>query len=391
MSKRTAGEGSIRKRTRGGRPDWWEARVYYYEGGVRKRRYIFGRTQSEARNGLREAQAQLEKGTLPSVANQTMAQFLTSWLPSVEARLKPRTFATYSTITNNYLIPSLGHMKLAALTPMHVNRYIANELKAGMAPRTVHHHRSVLKTALKDAMKHDLLMRNAAALSDAVRTPRHQVRPMNFEEAQSIIEAVAGSDLEGPVNVAIYLGLRSGEVFGLQWSDIDFVQQELNIERALQRLDGEFRFVTPKSATSVRTLPIPKPLVSLLKNHKKREQSKRREQQLPALTSKDLVFTDPFGEPIDANSVTRRMNLLLTKVKLRPRRFHDLRHGAATLLLASGVDIKTVSTMLGHSTIGITADLYASVLPNLKRNAANLMGERLPRRSKRAMNRTNVT
>jgi integrase len=299
-----------------------------------------------------------------------MGEFLTDWVAGREHSLRPRTWDTYCSIVREHLVPGLGRVKVAELTPQMVNAYLRRTLESGLSPRTVAHHRAVLRTALHDAMRHGHIERNAAGLSDPPRVPAYEVRVMEPAEACAILNAVAGTNLEGPVAVSLWGGLRIGETLGLKWGDIDWDGRVLHIRRALMRRGGETSLVEPKSRSSRRNVPIPVPMAEALQRHRAREAAKRLELGFSELTDDHLVFTAADAGPLKPSGLNRRFRTALDAAGLRSRRWHDLRHGCATLLLASGADLKVVSAILGHASISLTGNTYAAVVDSLKRDAS---------------------
>jgi integrase len=157
-------------------------------------------------------------------------------------------------------------------------------------------------------------------------------------------------------------GLRRGEAWGLRWVDLDLDAGELGVRQQLIEHHGSLQASEPKSAVSRRTIALDADTVRLLRAH--------RADQLARFGVRECVFTDPHGTAVKPSHVTHRFTAAVRDSGLPPVRLHDLRHGAATLALAAGVDLKTVQAMLGHSTIVTTADIYTSVLPELQRDAA---------------------
>jgi len=263
-------------------------------------------------------------------------------------------------------------MRLAKLTPHDVTMMMRRKQDAGLAPRTVHHMRAVLRRALNIAIRRGELHRNAATLAEPIKMTDHDVPLMPPEEAQAVLAAFREHPLEPIVALALWTGLRQAEILGLRWRDVDIDQRRITVAGTLQRLGGEWRLLPPKTRRSARTIAAPEPLVPVLVAHHDRQAAQKA--QLGDAWSDvipDLVFTTAIGTPITGTTVTNRFQWTLKHKGLPVRRFHDLRHGCATLLLASGVDLKTVSAILGHSTIAITADTYAGVLHSLHADAAD--------------------
>ena len=222
-------------------------------------------------------------------------------------------------------------------------------------------------------MRWGLVQRNVAALVSPPRVERKEVNPFSLEEARSFLEAIKGNRLEALYTVALALGLRQGEALGLRWEDIDLDSANLTVRFQVQRMKGEgLQLVELKTTSSRRTIELPDGVVKALRAHRVAQLEER---LLAGARWKDrgLVFSTKKGTPLDPRNVQTAFKRLLTKGKLRDQRFHDLRHGAATLLLAQGVSARAIMDLLGHSQIGITLNLYSHVMPELRRDAARKM------------------
>jgi integrase len=376
MSRRGNSEGSIYQRGDGR----WCAVVHIgYEGGHRRRRAFYGKTRQEAIYKLQAARRSLADSLpLPS-QRRTVGDFLETWLDNAAMKVRPRTLQRYREIVRLQLIPSLGRIPLVKLTPEHVDQMMKAALATGASPCTVSHQRAVLRTALNVAMRRGLLGRNVASLTDPPRVPQREVRPLSRADARVLLEAARGDRLEALFTVALAVGLRQGEALGLRWPDVDLDAGTLTIQRSLQRVGGEWLFLEPKTARSRRTLPLPGPVVAALREHRAR-QLQERLRIGPAWEGErwgDLVFTDEAGGPLSGFHVRRRFYALLAVAGLPPMRYHDLRHGAASLMAAQGVPIRTAMEILGHSQISTTANIYAHVAPELTREAADRMAAAL--------------
>jgi integrase len=226
---------------------------------------------------------------------------------------------------------------------------------------------------LGQAEKWGLVSRNVAKLVDVPRVKRVEINPYSPPEARAFVEAIKGDRLEALFYLALALGVRQGEALGLSWGDIDLDAQELTVRTALQRIDGEFRLVEPKSAASRRNLALADSVVEILKAHRTR-QLEERLQSGSYWQDTALVFTTPTGGPLSDGHVRRRFYKILAGAGLRRQRFHDLRHACASLLLAQNVHPRVVMETLGHSTISLTMNTYSHVLPAAQREAASKIG-----------------
>lgn len=377
QKRRGSGEGSIRQRADGR----WEGRIEagWSATGARRRASVFGRTRLEVVGKLRQLQAQRAAG-LPVVDGRTtVGSYLNRWLETVQPRVRPATHVRYKGIVTGQLVPSIGRIRLAALQPQQVAGMLAQLQRDGLAPRTVHHARAVLRTALSDAERLGVVTRNVAKLTEAPRVPSPAPRVLSPAEARAVLEAMSDPELRRLATVAVNTGLRQGELLGLRWSDVDLRAPELHVTMALQRLGGETRLVETKSRTSRRTVPLTADAVEAL--------SQERRVQLEARLAAGgrwtepipgLVFTTATGAPRSPSAVTHQFAESLAAAGIPHLRWHDLRAAFGGLMLASGSDLATVSSLLGHSSIAITASTYAGVLPSLKKDAAQRF-ERLMR------------
>jgi integrase len=279
---------------------------------------------------------------------------------------------SYAQLIRLHLKPGLGQYRLAKLSPAHVQKFMNDKLAAGLSPRSVQYLRAVLRRALGLALKWRMVQVNAATLVDAPKTNRPEVNPFSPEEARAFLGAIKGDRLEALFTCALALGLRQGEALGLLWDDIDLQARTITVRGNLQRIGHKLQLVEPKTRRSRRTLTLPQTTAAALRTHYRR-QLEEKVKAGARWHDTGFVFTSVIGTPLEPRNVVRRFHAVLKEAGLRHQRFHDLRHCAATLLLAQGVELRTIMEILGHSQISITADLYTHVIPAVKREAADLM------------------
>jgi len=221
-------------------------------------------------------------------------------------------------------------------------------------------------------MKWRLVAINAASLVEAPRTEQSESRPLTPEQTMKLLKSIRGDRLEALYTVAVAIGLRRGEALGLTWDCIDFDAATLTVRFQLQRIDKVLVRVEPKTARSRRTVALPSVVVDALRRHKIRQLEER---LLAGSRWQDTgyVFTTTIGTPLDGRSVTRFFTDALTRAELPHVRFHDLRHGCATLLLTQGASLRAIMETLGHSQIAVTANIYAHVGETIKRETAAMM------------------
>ena len=369
MTHRGNNEGSIYKRKDGR----WAASVTLPGG---KRRAFYGKTRQEAAHKLQAAQRVLNDG-LPIASDRlTVKQWLEQWLDdNVARKVRVRTLHRYQEIVQYHLAPRLGAMPLARLGPADVERLMNEGLRAGKSPQSVAHHRAVLRTALNVAMRHGIVARNVASLADPPHIPKREHEAITPAKARAILDAVQGDRLEALFAVALASGLRGGEALGLRWEDVDLEGGTMAIRRTLQRHDGEWLFLEPKTRTSRRTLRLPAPVVASLRHHKDRQAGERLllGPSWEGGRWGNMVFTDETGAPLAGDHVLRRFHKLLEKAGLPRMRYHDLRHGAASLMAAMGVPARVAMEIMGHSQISTTMNIYAHIAAEWQQDAVDKM------------------
>jgi integrase len=365
-TRRGNGEGSITQ-LKDGR---WQARVSLPNG---RRKAFYGRTRRDVAEKLKKALADQQQG-LPLVGERlTVGQFLTHWLEDVaRPSVRPRTYASYAQLLRLHLLPGLGRVPLAKLSPQHVQSFLNSKQTEGLSARTVQYLHAILRRALGQAERWGLVARNVARLVTPPKAARPEVQPLDIEQSRQLLAAARGDRLEALYIVAVTIGLRQGEVLGLRWQDIDLDRGLLTVAHQLQRIDGKLVLTEPKTARSRRTLQLPAVAIEALHAHKLRQLEERLAAG-PAWQDSGLVFTTTIGTPLDARNVVRHFQTLLARAGLPRMPFHNLRHTAASLLLAQGLDIRVVQQVLGHSQIALTANLYAHVTPTLLKDAATRM------------------
>jgi integrase len=399
MTGNVAGLGGRRRRGKGEGgitrlPDGrWQGRISWTDpSGTRRRKAVYGRTKAEVQEKLRRLLTQRDQGRpLPGDDRLTVAAYLERWLTDVAGRrVRPSTLLRYR-LDVQRISAALGRVRLTQLSSADVQRFLNGLSDQGLSPATVRHTRGVLRTALNQAQTWDLIPQNPAA-GKRVATPavpKAPVPAMTPELAEAILAAVQGTPVEGPVTVALLTGLRQGEVLGLCWSDVrlDADPPTLTVRHQLQRLGGRWRLLPPKAESARRTLPLPRRAVVALAAQRRRVAELRLRagplwQPLsgpghdPGLDN--LVFPSPTGRPQDARNVTKAFQRALARAGLPRLRFHDLRHGTATLLVASGAPLRAVADLLGHARVTLAAETYAHVAPTVRQELARRLDALLP-------------
>ena len=270
------------------------------------------------------------------------------------------------------------NLTLRELEARHLQMFYSEMLRK-VKPNTVIHYHAIIHSALKYAVKTDMLVQNVADKVDRPKKNSFQPVFLSAEEMQKMFEVLRGTKLELPVLVAAFYGLRRGEVVGLKWDAIDFEQGTISVKRTVTStiIDGkyqEFEQQSAKTKSSLRSLP----LVSNIREKllALREQQKENRRVCGNCYSKKYdgyVFVDAMGNIFNPRSVTANFSKLLEQNGLRHIRFHDLRHSCASLLLANDVPLKQIQEWLGHSDIGTTANIYSHLDYKSKITSANVM------------------
>jgi integrase len=365
MKRRGNNEGSIYQRKDG----LWAGSISLESG---KRKVVYGKTRKEVSQKLAQVQRAIADGQPLGKDRITVRQWLDTWVnENVANRVRPKTLHRYKEIVNLHLIPRLGHIRLNKLTPTDVERARNEALASGQSPRSVNHHRAVLRAALNVAIRHGLLVRNVAELADGVSVPEPERDGVTADRAKAILEAVRGDRLEGLYNLLLASGLRLGEALGLRWSDLDFEDRTLKVQRTLTRLDGEWIFCEPKTRHSRRTVPLPPPVVKALRSHRDLQLIERLHAGPAWIGAQygELVFTTVLGGPLSEGYVHHHFQKLLGNAGLPKMRVHDLRHAAASMWAALGIPLSFAMSILGHSQMTTTLQVYSHSTDEWERQA----------------------
>lgn len=375
--RRGYGEGSVYQRSDGR----WAASVELAPvGGLRRRKVLYARSKPELLRKMRAVQDRLDAGMPVLDARRNTADFLTYWAREIlPGTISASTLDGYRYIVRRDIVPYIGHVPLATLGPEHVHVMLRALEARGLSPRTVAYARAVLRRALRLAERWGMVSRNSAALVDAPRQRRRETDYLSLAQVRALVEAAHGDRLGALYVLAVTTGLRRGEALALLWPDVDLDAGTVQVRASLKRVRGQGLVRDePKTRNSHRTVPLPELTVTMLR----RQRLRQRAEALAAgwAWSEDgYLFTTPLGMPLDPSNLTGRWHLFCAGAGIGRVRYHALRHTAATMLLTEGVPLAVISKTLGHAGLAITADIYASVVPQLQRDAADAMQRVLDR------------
>jgi integrase len=365
--RRVNGEGTISAKPRA--DGLWVARYSIAEDGAVKRPVLYGKTRAEVAGKLRSALLARDRGER-SPARESVADYLATWHEGTRPQLRDSSWRRQGEAVRLHLVPLLGQLQLRKLAPGDVSRAYAQLIARGLAPATVRRTHAVLHRALGQAVRWRMLQVNVAAMVDPPRIARTEMATLSPAQARELLAAAAGDRLEALLVVAITTGMRQGEILALRWADVD-------LEAGWLRVTGSLSagvITETKTARSRRRVELTAAAVDALRRHR----GAQLEERIAAANvwqDRGLVFSNLTGGFVARGKLDDRFHQLLASASLPRIRFHDLRHTAATLMLGRGVHPKVAAEMLGHSSIGITLDLYSHVTPTMQREAVAVMDD----------------
>jgi integrase len=254
-----------------------------------------------------------------------------------------------------------------------LEQFFANRLAEGLSPKSIALVRGILTRAFGDAVRDGYLVRNPASLAAAPKIGGRRDDAITPAEAHAIVRAFDGHPLATLVATALGSGLRQGELLALRWEDIDLDAGNVHVGATLQRIKGEYLRLEPKTERSRRTVPLADFAMQALRKQAEDQEARRLLADSWGNTL-NLVFTTPSGRPMSGSTVTSQFQARLRAAGLSVRRFHELRHGYATLLLAQGVDMRVIMELLGHTQLSMSM-VYTHVVNDLQRDAARRLSE----------------
>ncbi|RNG38138.1 tyrosine-type recombinase/integrase [Streptomyces botrytidirepellens] len=401
--KRGNGEGSIYPYKNGFAAYAWVTTP----DGRKKRKYVYGKTRTDVHDKWIKLQVEAKKGPVATRV-PSLEQYLAYWLREVvEPNLRPLTAATYETTVRRYIVPLIGSKRLDRLSVRDIRTWM-NKLadtcqccaqgkdaarpenkrrccakgqccRQTLSKRSVNDARTVLRSALGNAVVEELVSKNVAQLIKVQRARRKRPDPWSVEEACSFLEnARAMRDyLYGAYVLVLVLGLRKGEVLGLTWADVNLDAGELRIQHQLQRVRRRLLHSdTAKTEASEAVLPLPDICVAALRLRQK-DQASAKAAAGDLWTESDFVFTTRYGTPVEPRNFNREFNRRCDRAGVRTIRVHDTRHTCASLLAAMDVHPRIAMQILRHSEIAVTMEVYTHVPSDGTRRALRKLGKAL--------------
>jgi integrase len=317
----------------------------------------------------------IKNGTYQEPDKTPLAAYLERWLEHIKTQVSPRSHERYCELARKNIVPLLGAVILTKLRPAQISEAYAKALatgrrdgKGGLAPRTVHHMHRVLRQALAQAVKWDMLIRNPADVVDPPKVERGTMTTYDMNQTADLLAAVRETRVFIPALLAVMCGLRRGEISALRWRAIDLDTGQLAVVESVEQMNGSVRLKEPKTGRA-RTVALPASVVQELKAHRL-AQAQSLLRLGVGMSDAAFVAALPDGSMMQPTFITHEWVRVIRDTNLERLRFHDLRHSHATALLASGIHPKIASERLGHSKVGITLDLYSHVMPGMQSDAA---------------------
>ena len=377
--KSTSGMGSIRKVTKvvkGKEYTYYEAR--YTEGfdprtGKQVQRSISDKSKKVVAQKLKAALAAIDAGTYKAPCKMTVAQWLDIWVAEYLNSVKPLTKHNYNKQVQKHLKPALGAARLETLDTHTIQRFYNSLIASGLSPKTVKNIHGILHCALQQAIACDYIYRNPADACKLPKVTKPEIKPLEPEEIARLLKEAEQDDYCNLFIVAMFTGMRQGELLGLAWECVDFNSGIITVKQQLQCKDGNYFLETPKSGKNRTILPAPI-VMDALRNQLQRQQKEQEQAGKMWDNQFNLVFTDALGKYLVRRTVVKHFKKISQRAGISDdARFHDLRHSFAVSSLYAGDDIKTVQANLGHATAQFTLDVYGHVTQKMRQESANRM------------------
>ena len=381
MARRMNGEGTIRQRKDG----LYEVRFTSKPDpatGKKKRISKYARTRKDAIRIRNELQLQYGSDAAAPLS-LTLGEWLPHWL-ELYARPSVRhsTYVSYEGYVRKHLVPALGAVQLDKLAPADLQRFYLRKLQEdNLAPKTISNLHACLHRALQQAVKEQMIPFNPCDAVDLPRKETVEISVLTREQQAKLMRESYRHRYGVFIRLALSTGMRIGEIVGLRWDDIDFANRILFVRSTLNRLptiDGESKtqiFVgTPKTKNGRRSIPLFDAIISDLQDWRKTQETDAQLAQ-SAYENTGYVVTNEFGKPIEPRTFRDHYVRILKAAELPHFTFHALRHTFATRAIEQGMDVKALSKILGHASVGFTLDTYAHLLDDHKRESMMLMQE----------------
>lgn len=353
------------------------------EEGKLKRKEFYGKTKKEVVDKMTEYKYKHNNDLLPIDDTITVGEYAYIWLFKFKFnQLKPATFSRYEGIIRIYIKNSqISNIKLKDLRALHLQNYynIMSKNKE-ISVNIIHNTNKILKCALDHAVKEGYILRNYCDLVNLPKLTREsKINYFTREEQERFLNTCNNHRFEPLFYLALYTGMRMGEILGLTWSNVDLKENIIHVKQSLRYSDvfsddgvrhTKIIIQEPKTKTSIRDIPIPLKLSKILKEYKIKRAKDKLAFNGSLKLNIDFVFTTSNFTPLHQGNLRHEYIAILEKAKVPKIKFHSLRHTYATRLFEEGVPVKTVQTLMGHTDINTTMNIYTHVTDDMKIDAA---------------------
>lgn len=343
-------------------------------------------TKKEAELAANQMTIEINNDTFVNEKDILFKDFITDYLKIIaQPSVKPSTFYGYKTVVEKRLIPKFGHMKIKKFTPKIISSYYTELLKEGLTEEFIQYIHSILKMASKTAVDWKYIKNDFMVTVKAPSRQKKNVNTWSIDECNKFLNRMREQKdhIFMLYYLAIYTGMRRGELLGLKWENIDFEKKRIYVEHSLYYISGQGLVLqSPKTASGKRNISITNETIAELQSYK----VKKQEQLLKVgmkLSGEHFVVSAFGGEPVNPNTIHKQFLYDIKLAGVKRIRFHDLRHTHATIMLEIGENSKVVSERLGHSNVSITLDKYSHVTPNIQDSSAEHFSEALRKMSSR--------
>lgn len=370
--------GNIRQRAKNS----WTITIELPKDEITNRRkqkyYTVKGNKKEAEKFLTEKLRELDTGLLINTKKMKFGEYLDYWRDKTFNNLEITTKEGYIQKIDKHIKPYLANILLENLKPLHLQNFYEEKLKngkldgkGGLSARTVLALHRIIHSALEQAVKWQLVIRNVAEAVEPPKAKRYKANFLTDKQTEELITTAQNTDIYIPIMIAIFTGARRGEILGLNWDNVDLEKGTIKIVDNLCATKNGLIIKQPKTDSGIRTIAISESLVKILKKHKI-SQIKNKIRLGKKYEEHNMVCCYGDGHLFNPKRFSAKFNELLQKNNLPMVRFHDLRHSHASLLVKMGVQPKEISSRLGHSNIGITMDLYSHLYEETDREVANM-------------------
>ncbi|NSL68290.1 site-specific integrase [Bacillus toyonensis] len=327
-------------------------------------------TKKEAEKALTTLLQELNEGSYIAPEKTTLSVFAAEWFIERKAHVAGNTIKSNRSLYFIHIEPFLGHFKVQDLNPILLQRFVNNlNADSQLSPGSIRKVLLLLKLMMKKAQSLKLIKENPVTHISLPREIKKEMLVWDLKQISYFIQHSKRNRYYTAYLIAIFTGMRKGEILGLRWKDVDFDKKIIYVRQIFDAASKEFK-IGAKTSAGVRSIHIPENLIVQLKKELKRVLENKIKQG-EGYNDNDLVICTKFGNPIDGPTLSKRFKKHVERIGLPVIRFHDLRHTHVTMLIQQNVNVKVISERVGHSSIQITLNQYSHVLPSMQQEVAN--------------------